>query len=72
MSDLMAAKEFTNKEIATALLLCRDETGKSCRICPYAKYPIDCSKMLLSDAADLIFAIPEDKGGDTDGDRTDV
>lgn len=72
MSDTMAAKEFTNHEIARALLLCRDDTGKSCRICPYEKYPGACSKKLLSDAADVIFAIPEENRNESQLERTDL
>lgn len=65
----MDEHEFSSKEIADALLLCRigvNSNGKLCKACPYDKYPGNCSDILLEDASNLI----REKlcGGDTDGD----
>lgn len=67
----MDEHEFSPKEIADALLLCRNaanRNGQFCNLCPYSKYAGGCcSDRLLTDASNLI----REKlcgGGDADGD----
>lgn len=67
----MNKREFSPKEIADALLLCRNcanSDGRLCNLCPYSKYTSGCcSDRLLDDASKLI---REElcSGGDSDGD----
>lgn len=53
--------EFTPREIATALLLCKDDSGGSCMACPYLKYTGTCSKRLIDDAARIILGTCKEK-----------
>ena len=46
--------EMSNEDICKALIYCRHSDGALCNMCPYSRFSSNCSKFLLSDAAERI------------------
>lgn len=54
--------EFTDTQIATALLYCRHDDGELCNICPYGCITGGrCSKQLYADASRRIKELIEER-----------
>ena len=48
---------MTITEISKALIYCKHKDMSLCAMCPYIKYPVDCSKRLLDDAAKMLISL---------------